>query len=310
MKRLGRVGLVISVLTLTGTTACEDKPDPAKLHRIQGSDFLNKKDWKNAAAEYTLSLQADPNQGEVWKKKAYAHMQMGESEETAKALVKYSEFVKDAQEKADLQLNIAQEYLKARKVEEANAAFAKILATKTEPKDQTAFYRSVADAYLKAGLLDEGERQFNEALKIDPKDEASLGWLAEIYATRGGARSKDAPVVPEHLDKSLEYYDQVIAINPAYPFSYVNKRIVMAKYLEYEVKQKEIAELEAKANAKNKAKAKEAQARAADHLKRAEDYKRQFDELTVKYTETLKPWKEQQEKLKQEKQQQAAEAVK
>jgi tetratricopeptide (TPR) repeat protein len=298
MKKLGRVGLVISVLTLTGTTACEEKPDPAKLHRIQGSDFLNKKDWKNAAAEYTLSLQADPNQVEVWKKKAYAHQQMGESEETAKALTKYAELTKDPVEKAELQLNIAQEFVRAKKVEEANAAFARILETKTDPKDKAAFHRSIADTYLKAGLLDEGERQFNEALKLDPKDEASLGWLAEIYATRGGARSKDAPVIPEQLDKSLAYYDQVIALNPSYPFSYVNKRIVMAKYLDYEVKQKDIAELEAKAAGKDKAKAKAATERAAEHQKKAEDYKRQFDELTVKYNEAYKPWKEQQDKLK------------
>lgn len=254
MNTLGKLGLVIGVLTLGGTTACEEPPDPAKIHRVKGSDHLSKKEWKPAIEAYELSLQADPKQDKVWEKKAFAHMQLGETDKAAEALQKLLEF-------------------------------------KTEPKDKADLYRSLASLYMQGQQTDKAEQFFNEALKIEPKDEASLGWLAEIYSQRGGARSMAAPIVDEALQKSIAYYDQVIALNPNSANTYLNKRIVMAKYMEHERQQKQVAEIEAQENAKNKAKAAEAMARAVQHQTKLDELKVQFDELTKKFAEATKATK-------------------
>lgn len=254
MTKLGRVGLVLGMLTLAGTTACEKEPDLAKIHRAKGTKHYNKKEFKEAAEEYGKSLAVDPKQEEVWKVKAVAHVNAGETDKAAESTLKLLDF-------------------------------------KTTPADKAEVYRNVASVYMKNGPLEKAEEYFNEALKIEPKDEFSLGWIAEIYSQKGGARAAAAPPIPEHLDKAVSYYDQVIAINPNSSTTYLNKRIVMAKYMEYEKQQMEAAEKEAAANPKDKAKVAEAKARAEEHLKRIDEYKVKFDELTQKFSEAMKAQK-------------------
>jgi tetratricopeptide (TPR) repeat protein len=250
MNRFGKMGLLLGVLAL-GATACESKPDPVQVHRAKGTKAFNRKDYKTAVEEYEKSLQADPKQEKIWETKAIAHMQLGETEEAVQSSLKLLDF-------------------------------------KTTPAEKVEVYRNVAGIYMKGGPLEKAEEYFNKALELDPKDEASLGWLAEIYSQRGGARSMSAPVVTEHLDKSLAYYDQVIALNPNSANTYLNKRIVMAKYMEHERKQAMDAESEAVENAKKPDIVKEAKARAAEHTARVEQFKAQFDELTKKFSEATK----------------------
>ena len=293
MKNLGRLGLVVGVLTLAGTAGCE-KPDPAKEHRIKATNHFKKGEIKQAIAEYDLSLQADPNQEKTWKEKAFAHQKLAEHENAAEALLKYVEFVKDPKEQTELYTVIATEFRSAGMPDEAEKALMKVMETKTTPEEKAELYRVIADQYRLTGNLDQAEARFNEALKLNPKDEASLGWLAAIASKRGGTENPNAPAVPEHLEKALQYLDQVAALNPDYPFTYINKRIVVAKYQMHETKQAEVAMLEAK-TAKGKKAVAEAQARAVEHQKRADEYKAQFDELTVKFTEAQKKAKEKKE---------------
>jgi tetratricopeptide (TPR) repeat protein len=248
MKKLGRVGLVLGVLTLAGATGCEKEPDLVKQHRAKGTKHYNKKEYKEAAEEYGKSLALNPNQEEVWKVKAMAHMNAGEPDKAAQTTLKLLDLKKTPAEKAEV-------------------------------------YRNAASVYMKSGPLEKAEEYFNEALKLEPKDEFSLGWIAEIYSQKGGARAMAAPAIPEHLDKALSYYDQVIAINPNSAGTYLNKRIVMAKFMEYERAMKEAADKEATENAKDKAKVADAEARAAQHLARFEEYKVKFDECTKKFSE-------------------------
>ncbi len=291
MKKLGKVGLVLGVLTLTGTMACSDKSDPAKEHRAKATNHLNKKEFKLAVQEYELAAQADPTSEKTWKEKAFAHQQIGEHDKAAEALLKYVEITKDpAVNKDDLYRVIADEFRQAGMPDEAEKALLKVMETKQTTAEKAELWRIIADTYLKSGNLDQAEARFNEALKLNPKDEASLGWLAAIYAKRGGTESKDAPAVPEHLEKAISYMDQVIALNPDYPFTYINKRIVMAKYQMHEMKQAELATAEANA-AKGKKK-NEALARAAEHQKKAEEYGAKFQELTNQFNEAQKKAKE------------------
>ncbi|MFP2910934.1 tetratricopeptide repeat protein [Pyxidicoccus sp. 3LFB2] len=252
MKRLGKVGLVLGVLALGGTVGCTDeKAEAAKAHRITGSDHMSKKEWKEAAAAYALSLEADPKQEKVWEKKAFAHMQVGQMAEASQAVMKIMEFKTTTAEKAEV-------------------------------------LRTLASMHMQGGTTEDAEKYFNEALKLDPKDEASLGWIAEIYAQRGGARSMTAPIVKADLEKSLNYYDQVLAINTNSAPTYLNKRVVMGRLMEYERQQKEMALSEAAENAKDKAIVAEANARAEAHQKRMDEFQVQFAEMTKKFSEAQK----------------------
>jgi tetratricopeptide (TPR) repeat protein len=286
MKKWGRLGLMLGVMSLTGTVGCE-KEDPAKEFRAKGSDHLSKKEFRQALEQYEQALKVNPDQEKVWKEKAFAHIQLSQHEEGAKALQKYMEYRKDPAERLELTQSIADQLQKAGKLDEAKAELLKLMETKKDAVEKSELQRTIAEMYRKSGDLDNAENAFNEAVKINPKDEASLGWLGAIYAKRGGVEGKDTPAVPEHLDKALQYYDQVIALNPAYPFTYINKRIVMAKYAMHEQKQAQVADAESKVT-KNKAKAAELAAKAQEHQKRAQEFQKQFDELTQKFTEAQK----------------------
>jgi len=256
MKRLARVGLVFGVLALGGTVACKGEEDVGKAERIKGSNHLSKKEYKEAAAAYALSLQADPKQEKVWEKKAFAHLQLGETDKASESVLK-------------------------------------ILEMKTTPAEKAETYRTLASMNMQGGATEAAEKYFNEALKLEPKDEASLGWIAEIYAQRGGARSMAAPIVKADLEKSISYYDQVIVINPNSANTYLNKRVVMGRLMEYERQQKEMALSEAAENAKDAAVVAEANARAAEHQKRMDDFQVQFAEMTKKFSEAQKATKAQ-----------------
>jgi tetratricopeptide (TPR) repeat protein len=136
--------------------------------------------------------------------------------------------------------------------------------------------------------IERAEKYFNEALSFDPNDDVSLGWLGEIYSTRGGARDGRAAAVPEHLDKAMGYYDKVIAIKPDSLTAYVNKRIILVKYATHEQRQKEAKEQEAKDSAGDKAAVEAAKAAAEKHQARIDELKKQVDEVTKLLTAAQK----------------------
>ncbi len=250
MMRLVNVTVLLGALAL-GAAGCEKKPDEAEIHRELGRDHLDKKEWAQAAAEYDLSLKADPNQEKVWEQKAYVHMQAGDKDQAA-------------------------------------AAFSKTADFKKEPAKKAEVFRNLASMFMQSNELDKAENYFNDAIKLDPKDEASYGWLGEIYSQRGGARANEAPAVPAHLEKALQYYDKAVGANPASPNNYLNKRIVLAKLTQYEQNQKDQAEALGRTSTKDPAKVAEAKAQAEQHGARAEEFKKQMEETTKKFVEAQK----------------------
>ena len=251
MNRLAKVVVVIGALAFMGGAGCsQEAPDPSKVHRDAGDLALGKSEWGKAAEAYGKALEIDPKQEKIWEKKAYAHMQAGETEP-------------------------------------AEAAMLKLLDLRAEPAKKAEVYRNVASIHLQKNDKDKAERWFSEAVKVDPSDELSLGWLAEMYSQRGGARDMKAPIVPEQLDKAIETYDKLIAIKPDVSANYLSKRIAMGRYMEHERLQKEAADKEAK-ESKDKGKAEEAAARAAKHQARMDEFKTKFDEMTGKLKELAK----------------------
>jgi Flp pilus assembly protein TadD len=247
MRRLLALWL-LSGLVAAATPGC--KSNPATVHREKGKELAAQSDWQKAADEYGLSLEADPKQEDLWEEKAYAHMQLKQFEQVETAMLKLAEF-------------------------------------KTEPAKKSEVYRNLGGMYVQNGLNDKAEPLFLQAIKIDPKDDQALSWVAEIYAQKGGARATAAAAKPDALEKSLEYNDKVIALKPTESAAYVNKRIALMKYLEYEQQQKAAAQTDAEKE-KDPVKKKELQTTSDQAQAEFDKRKKQMDEVTQKLSELAK----------------------
>ena len=221
-------------LVLVSLCAC--KEEPFDVARVKGSELLKKNEFAAAAVEYEKSLELKPDQDvKVWDRAAFANMKAGKLDHAAEIL----------------------EQSMARRPEQA-------------AKLET--LRNIAGMYKEQGDLDGAEKYFLQAAALDPKDEQSLAWLAEISSQRGGARQQTAEAKPEHLKIAIDRYDAVIALNSAKADAYVNKRIVLMKYIEAMNKQK----LSILADAENQKADKEAY---ASMLEQATDTQARVDEL-------------------------------
>ncbi|MDI1475696.1 tetratricopeptide repeat protein [Polyangium sp. y55x31] len=257
MKIRTKILWFVGALALAGAPACEDGPKgPAQEHLKKGDEFLAASDFAKAAEEYGKSLEADPKQEKVWEKKAYSYKEAGDMAKAEEAILKTLEFKPDAAKKAEVYANLAGVYME--KNDTANA-----------------------------------EKNYAEALKLNPNDDKSLAWLAEFAARRGGARDMKAPIVPDELKKAIESYDKVIALKPDDAAAYTNKRIAVGRLMEHERLQKEAAtkEVEEAVAAKDKAKEDDAKARADKHQAQMDEYKKQLDELGKKIGEVMKAGK-------------------
>ena len=230
-------------------------PDPATFHREQGDRYLRELRWKEAAEEFGKALHVDPSLGMLWERKAYAHWKAGEFDEADAAIMKTLEL-----EGAPTQ----------------------------DQKIET--YFKLANTYLQGGQIDRAEKYFLMINELNPGNDVALGWLAELYARRGGART-DAPAIPEMLEKSFEYYDQAIEARPDLPNSYFNKRIAIAKYLEWLQQQIQRARQEIKANKKDRTRVKELQEQVAQHQARAKELRRQYEAISDQALAVVVAWK-------------------
>lgn len=228
--------LALAALSLLSLSACK-APEPFDLARVKGSELLTRNDFAGAAAEYEKSLALKPDQdAKVWDRAAFANMKAGKFGRAAELLEQSLDRRPEQTAKLDTLRNIAGMYLQ------------------------------------QAGDSASAEKYFQKAVALDPKDEQALSWLAEISSQRGGARQQTAEGVPEHLKIALERYDAVLAVNPAKPDAYINKRIVLVKYIEFLKKQK----LSILADAENQKKDQEA---FDDLQQQAADTQTRIDEL-------------------------------
>lgn len=248
-----------ALLMMVTGSSCDspyfDRNNPARIHRNKGIEAFKKEKWGEAADEWAQSIAANPKQYELYEKQAFAASKAGRLDEAATMLFKTTTFDKD-------------------------------------PRDKLDVTRKVAAMYLQNNRLDKAEQYFNEILKLNPKDEASLTWLGEIHSTLGGARSGAAPADLPQLDQAIGYYDQVLANNPDAQTPVVNKRIALLKLQNYwQTKKNEADKAESEVKGKGKA-AKEAKAQAhqkgLDAQAKLDELKPRLDEATAKLTELLK----------------------
>lgn len=244
-----RAHVALAALVLA---ACTKDPEPFDVARVKGSELLKKNDFAAAAVEYEKSLELKPDQDpKVWDRAAFANMKAGKLDRAAELLEKSLDRRPDQAAKLDT-------------------------------------LRNIAGMYKEGQDLDGAEKYFQRAVALDPKDEQSLGWLAFISSARGGAQSQAATAQPEHLKIALERYDVLIAMNPNKADAYVNKRIVLVKYIDYLTKQKLSILADAEAQKADKEAYASAQEQATDTQTRLDELKGLLDTTTAKLSEVNK----------------------
>lgn len=235
--------LVGALCAAVTLSACSE--DPAETHHRVAVDLFAKGEYAKAAAEYDEVFKLNPKLDEKIQKKG------------------------------------AQAWSKAGEYGKAAAILERIANTKAGAEKLDG-YREIAGMYMQmANDLDTAEKWFSKVLEADPKDDQSLSWLAEIASTRGGARAAGALAKPDQLDLALARYDKAIALKPDAVGTYVNKRIVYLKYLEYLQKQKTQALADAEVNKKDKQ-------TAADFKNDAENFQKRYDEMKIALDEVGK----------------------
>lgn len=229
--------------------ACTPAPDPAAVERQAGDDLFKKQDWVGAAAAYQRSLDANPKQEKVYERQAAALMRAEQRDKAAEALVKTLPFKKDAAQKAEV-------------------------------------YRSAAGVFLQSAERDKAKPYLLEAVKLEPKDEASVSWLGELAAFRGGARSNEMPAVAEDLDEALGWYGKLVELRPDSRPAYAHRRVVLVKYTNLMLERQRAAAESARQT--RGAEREEARARADGFASRAQELAKQVEEIDRKLAELKK----------------------
>lgn len=245
MKRASKWLMMLGLFSLVAT-GCKKEQTPADLARKEGNKLFKEKKYSEAAAAFKKSLELDPTQATLWEKMAVAHQEAAEWDAFDSAMIKVAEFKPDNVTKAEV-------------------------------------YRNVAGFYVNRGDSEKAEKFFVEATSLDPKDALSYAWLGEIFAQRGGAKG-NAPVNAMNLEKAMEYYDRAIAATPDEPNTYVNKRVVVLKYMTHLKKEIELLEQQA-ASQKDKTIKAELTVSIDDTKKRVSDFEAMSTTLLAQYKE-------------------------
>lgn len=223
--------------------ACNEAP--AVGHRKQGDELLQRSDFGGAAAEYAKSLALDPKQEKIWEKLAFCRVKTGESEAAAEALAKVAEF-------------------------------------RPVPAQKAEVFRNAAGIFLQGPDRMKAERYLVETVRLDPADEGSLGWLAELAAEKGGARVDLAPAVPEELDSAIGYYNRLIELRPEGKAAHANRRLVLVKYLNHLAEERHREETALAKRKRDAAAAEEARARISRIDAKSAELRQLLDESEAK----------------------------
>ena len=243
-NQIQKIVMLVLLASLSGLAGCKkEEASPAEPQLMKARDLYAKSEFAGAAQRYDEALKLDPKLDiSVWEKTAFSYSKAGNFDRAGELLIKTLDF--------------------------------------RAPGARADTYRNAAGMYLQGLNHEKAEQYFGEALKLDPNDEASLAWMAEIASIRGGARRNTGAVFPEHLETAVARYDQLIALHPAVPAPYISKRIALIRQVNYYAEQKVLAERTAKQE-----KSKPAAAAATEAAKKAEA---RMEELKAKFLETNK----------------------
>lgn len=157
---------------------------PASTDTTHAYQLFQQKQYAEAAKEAKAIANNDPGNAEAWKLAGFSEFY----------LKQYAEASEDLQKALDLQRRtdqedphtvdaLAESYVLAEKFDRALPLL--VLATTRKgaaPDARLLYYRGLAE--FKTGKVNDAEKTFNAAIKINPKDAASLLYLGQIALTR------------------------------------------------------------------------------------------------------------------------------
>ncbi len=146
--------------------------------------LLQQKQYDAALAEARRVASADPKNSEAWKIAGFAEMELQRYAEAATSLQRALDLQRAAGEEDPKTADaLAEAYIRAEKYAEALPLYVAATTRKgAKPDAITFYYRGLAE--FRTGKNVEAERSFSEAIRLDPKNAASLFYLGRLAFDR------------------------------------------------------------------------------------------------------------------------------
>jgi Tfp pilus assembly protein PilF len=106
-------------------------------------------------------------------------------------------------EDRDVEIALAQIYIRLKRFKDAGEELGKAAATATKPEDKLYMSFLRGELYDREKMYDEAEQQFRDALKIDPQNAAVLNYLGYMLVDHG-----------EKLNEALGMIRQAVELDP------------------------------------------------------------------------------------------------
>ena len=157
---------------------------PASTDTTHAYQLFQKKQYTAAAKEAKDIAANDPGNAEAWKLAGFSEFYLKQYAEASDDLQK----ALDLQRKTDQEDShtvdaLAESYVLAEKYDRALPLLVAITTRKgSQPDPQFLYYRGLAE--FKTGKVEDAEKTFNAAVKANPKDVASLLYLAQMARSR------------------------------------------------------------------------------------------------------------------------------
>jgi tetratricopeptide (TPR) repeat protein len=162
-----------------GVVAAESPTDDAlQRHRFLGDQYLKSKQPLEAAREYQMALELDPENVELHKVLGYAFL---EAEDYEKAIKTYQRYVELRPKDCESYAALGFAYLRYELTDQARVAYEKAVALC--PEDPNA-YTNMGSAYVQSGDGIEAIEAFRRAIELNPSDTLTYEKLAGLYFDR------------------------------------------------------------------------------------------------------------------------------
>jgi tetratricopeptide (TPR) repeat protein len=170
---------------------------PASTDTTHAYQLFQQKQYAAAAKEAKEIAAGDPGNAEAWKLAGFSEFYLKQYEEASGDLQKALDLQRRAnQEDTHTTDALAESYVMAEKFDRALPLLVSATTRKgAAPDARLLYYRGLAE--YKTGKADDAEKTFNAAIKANPKDAASLLYLAQIALAR-----KDLDTAISHLNRA------------------------------------------------------------------------------------------------------------
>lgn len=189
---------LVGIMVLFGLIRVLNRPDPVKAEAAlkQGTERLEKGDPSGAVKAFDRSLQFDPDNPQIFHKRANAYYDLQEYD---RAIADYTRAIELDSDNADSYYNRALTYYQTGDVSEAIDDLTQAL--RLNPQDTDAYYKRGLAHYEREDY-DAAIQDYSEVIRRQPKQ-------AEAYRSRGTAQVKAG-----NLQAGLADYTEAIRLSP------------------------------------------------------------------------------------------------